>query len=236
MTLKSKLDRLWYPEHQDEWDGRAFRERILAVLTPQARVLDIGAGRGATPHMHFKGMAAEVAGVDVDDAVLKNPQLDRAVHSPDGALSAFEDSYFDLVISKDVLEHLVDPATYFREVRRVLKPGGLFMGKTPSGSHYVTIIARLTPLSFHKAFNRMRGREVEDTFPTMYRANSRGALARWAKEAGLTLVRVDFQEGRPEYLRFNPVTYFCGLLYERTVNLLGLDPLKAVIYVTMRKD
>ena len=236
MTLKSKLDRLWYPDHQDEWDGRAFRERILAVLTPQARVLDIGAGRGATPHMHFKGMAAEVAGVDVDDAVLKNPQLDRAVHSPDGALSAFEDDYFDLVISKDVLEHLVDPATYFREVRRVLKPGGLFMGKTPSGAHYVTIIARLTPLSFHKAFNRMRGREVEDTFPTMYRANSRGALASWAKEAGLTLVRVDFQEGRPEYLRFNPVTYFCGLLYERTVNLLGLDPLKAVIYVTMRKD
>lgn len=236
MSLKSKLDRLWYPDHQDEWDGRAFRERILAVLTPQARVLDIGAGRGATPHMHFKGMAAEVAGVDVDDAVLKNPQLDRAVHSPDGALSAFEDDYFDLVISKDVLEHLVDPGAYFREVRRVLKPGGMFMGKTPSGTHYVTIIARLTPLSFHKTFNRMRGREVEDTFPTMYRANSRAALARWAKEAGLTLVRVDFQEGRPEYLRFNPVTYFCGLLYERTVNLLGLDALKAVIYVTMRKD
>ncbi len=235
MSLKHKLDRLWYPDHQDEWDGRAFRERILAVLTPQARVLDIGAGRGATPHMHFKGMAAEVAGVDVDDAVLGNPQLDRAVHSPDGALTAFESDYFDLVISKDVLEHLVDPATYFREVARVLKPGGLFLGKTPNGTHYVTLIARLTPLSFHKAFNRMRGREVEDTFPTVYKANSRRALAHWAKLAGLTLTQVEFQEGRPEYLRFNPLTYFCGLLYERTVNLLRLDALKAVIYVTMRK-
>lgn len=233
-SIKSRLDAAWYPEFEGEWDARAFRQRVLKVIGPQTRMLDIGAGRGATPHMQYKGLVAELVGVDVDPVVLTNTQVDRAVHTPDGRLTALESDYFDVVISKDVLEHVEDPETFFREVARVLKPGGLFLGKTPNGTHYVPIIARLTPLSLHKTFNKLRGRDVVDTFPTRYRANSRRALSRLARASGLEVVAVEFQEGRPEYLRFHPLPYFLGMAYERTVNALGLNALKAVIYVTLR--
>ena len=52
----------------------------------------------------------------------------------------------------------------------------------------------------------------------------------------MTLEKLEYEEGRPEYLRFNGLTYLIGFLYERTVNTLNLNGLKVSLYVTMRKD
>jgi hypothetical protein len=156
MSITNTLDRWWYPRHADEWDALAFRRRVLEVLRPEHDVLDIGAGRGATPHMQFRGLARSIVGADVDAAVLQNPQLDRALHTPDGDLGELADASFDLIVCKDVLEHVADPTRFFAEVSRLLRPGGRFLAKTPGGMHYVTVIARVTPLWFHKAFNKMR--------------------------------------------------------------------------------
>lgn len=235
MSIKNALDRRWYPDFEDSWDGHAFRERILERITPQSRMLDIGAGRGATEVMRFKGLVKELIGTDVDPAVLQNSDVDRAVHTPDGSLQGVDDNSCDVVVSKHVLEHVEDPGQFFSEVARVLKPGGYFLAVTPNATHYVPLIARLTPLSFHKAFNKLRGREALDTFPTRYRANSASALKRWAAQSGLEVIAIERQQGRPEYMRLNPVLYAGGMVYERKVNRLGLDAFKAVIYVTMRK-
>ena len=36
----------------------------------------------------------------------------------------FDDNTFDLVITQDVLEHVLNPGKAFKEICRVLKPGG----------------------------------------------------------------------------------------------------------------
>jgi len=43
----------------------------------------------------------------------------------------FEDESFDLVISVEVFEHVFDPEIAFREVARVLKPGGIHVFSIP---------------------------------------------------------------------------------------------------------
>jgi SAM-dependent methyltransferase len=43
----------------------------------------------------------------------------------------FADQTFDLVISQDVLEHVLDPAHAFREIARTLKDGGAHIFTTP---------------------------------------------------------------------------------------------------------
>ncbi|HAE27991.1 MULTISPECIES: class I SAM-dependent methyltransferase [Hyphomonas] len=43
----------------------------------------------------------------------------------------FEDNSIDLFITQDVMEHVFDPAAAFREIARVLKPGGMHILTVP---------------------------------------------------------------------------------------------------------
>jgi SAM-dependent methyltransferase len=47
------------------------------------------------------------------------------------SLQTFPDASFDLVITQDVLEHVLNPAGAFREIARTLKPGGAHVFTTP---------------------------------------------------------------------------------------------------------
>lgn len=218
MTIRNNMDRDWYPQYQDNWDDLLPRERIVAVLAAKPSVLlDLGAGAGIVNQMNFHGIASRVCGVDPDPRVANNPYLDEGKVGLGDAIP-YADEAFDIVFADNVLEHLVTPEDVFAEVKRVLKPGGVFIAKTPNAWHYMPLIARSTPHSFHNWFNRLRGREAEDTFPTQYRANTPAAVRRLAAASGLTLDRFSLIEGRPEYLRFSAFTYLFGAAYERLVN------------------
>jgi SAM-dependent methyltransferase len=185
--------------------------------------------------LRFNDLGVEVWGADIDPVVADNPSLDRSFVTTPSELTGIPDESVDLVISCSVLEHVSDPTALFEEVMRVLRPGGLFFAKTPNRFHYMPVIASATPTWFHKMYNRWRGREEVDTFPTLYRLNSRGAVRKYAKAVGLEVERVWTVEGRPEYLRLTPPTYLAGMIYERTVNGLGLDAIKGVLLMRLRK-
>lgn len=229
------LDRFWYPKHQDNWDNQAFREEVLRSLRPGARLLDLGAGAGIVSHMNFRGMTGQVCGLDPDQRVLHNPYLDEACIGHGEAIP-YADAYFDVVIANNVLEHLDQPLAVFEEVARVLKPGGLFITKTPNRRHYVPLIAALTPHWFHQLVNTWRGRAADDTFLTRYLANTPQEIRRHGTQAGLDLIQVSLIEGRPEYLRMTAPTYLCGWFYERAVNFVpGLSIFRCVMISTLRK-
>ena len=64
----------------------------------------------------------------------------------DATQMAFEDSSFDLVFSRAVFEHIAEPRLAFREVARVLRPGGvahinIHLYTCDSGCHDVRILA-----------------------------------------------------------------------------------------------
>ncbi|MDH3434965.1 MAG: class I SAM-dependent methyltransferase [Gammaproteobacteria bacterium] len=214
------LDRRFYPDSSNNWDDELFRNEILSHVSRSSVVLDVGAGAGIVEQMNFRGLAAKVCGIDLDPRVLENSYLDDAKVTG-GESIPYDDDTFDVVFSDNVLEHLGEPEQVFAEVARVLRPGGVFLFKTPNRHHYMPIIARLTPHKFHGFINRLRGRKVVDTFPTLYRANSRRQVIRLADSAGLTAQKLDLIEGRPEYTRIFCPLYIIGILYERLVNRFG---------------
>ena len=236
MSVTSWLDHNIYPSFADNWDDWAMRQKILNYLRPDARVLDLGAGAGIVPQMNFSGLAGRLCGVDPDAIVLENPHLDeRKVGS--GESIPFGNATFDLVFANNVLEHLPEPNHVFREVHRVLKPGGMFVIKTPNQFHYVAIFAHLSPLRLHKWVNRLRGRSESDTYPTKYRANSSAALRRLGAGTGFKVVEMNFIEGRPEYLRLFWPAYLVGVLYERLVNSIpSLSRFGVVIVAVFAKE
>ena len=237
MSLKKALDGRFYSTYADDWSARAYRDFVTSFLTPDVKLLDFGAGRGAQPQHRFRGVVAHVAGVDIDEAVLENPHLDDAkVMAPNAPIPYAEDS-FDVVISANVLEHVEDPDAVFREIHRILRPGGVFVFQTPNKRHYVPMIARLTPHRFHLWVNHRRGVPDRDTFPTRYRVNTPGAVRRLATQHAFAVERLDTIEGRPEYLRAFTPLYPLGILYERTVNATPLlAPFRVVMLGALRKN
>jgi SAM-dependent methyltransferase len=199
------------------------------------RMLDLGAGAGRVRQMNFRGRTAQVCGLDPDPRVLANPHLDEA-RVGTGEAIPYEDESFDVIFADNVLEHLADPPAVLREVARALRPGGTFLAKTPNRRHYVPLIARATPHWFHAFVNRRRGRCESETFPTLYRANTPGAIRRLAAAADLTVREVVLAEGRPEYLRSCAPTYLAGAAYERLVNSTPLlAPLRVILIAVMQK-
>lgn len=232
--LIARIDRIFYPQYDRNWDDELFRRCVLQKIERGSVVLDLGAGAGVVRQMNFKGMVAKVCGVDVDPRVASNPMLDEGVVSDAGCIP-YPDKTFDVVFSDNVVEHLEDPASVFSEVCRVLKPGGVFLFKTPNKWHYMPIIARMTPYWFHRFFNRLRGRPEEDTFKTLYLANSVYDIRMVASKSGLRVVNVLRVEGRPEYLRLTWLTYLMGLAYERIVNSVGFLAFARILLVAELK-
>ncbi len=229
------LDRRLYPGVDGHWDDALLRDEIVSVLRPEHRLLDLGAGAGILPEMCFKGEAASVCGLDPDPRVALNPHLDEARIGRGEAIPWPAES-FDVVVADNVLEHLDRPERVLCEVARVLRPGGVFVAKTPNRRHYVPLFARATPHSFHRLVNRWRGRKDADTFATRYRANTPEEIAALAARAGLRVRGIRLVEGRPEYLRLNPLTYLAGWAWERAVNAFhALERFRVVLLVVLEK-
>ncbi|MEE9376331.1 MAG: class I SAM-dependent methyltransferase [Rhizobiaceae bacterium] len=231
------MDEFLYPKHEGNWDNILFREVLLAKIKPDNRWLDYGAGRGALTQMNFKGLVDHIAGIDPEPAVFKNPFLDEAkILDLADCKIPFEDNSFDLVFSDNVMEHVENPEIVFPEIHRVLKPGGLFISKTPNKNHYMPLIARTTPLWFHKFYNNLRGRDSIDTFPTVYKCNSLSQIKKLAGVSNFEIQQFEVIEGRPEYLRLTAISYLAGYIYERIVNSSTLfEPLRCVIVFTLKK-
>jgi len=235
MSLVSKLDKKFYPGVGDRWDDAIFRDALLKCLKPEMIVLDLGAGAGIIPEMNFKGKVKKIYGLDPDERVMSNVFLDAAVCSTAEEMP-FEDEMFDTIICQNVMEHIENPLVMLHQVKRVLKKGGLFFVKTPNRNHYITLAARVTPHGFHQWYNKLRGRDEDDTFKTLYNFNSKSQQKKNIHAAGLETVEINFYESRPEYLRLNALTYFAGIIYERSVNFLNLNLFKAVMISLFRKS
>lgn len=236
MSTINKIDSYFYPQYSKNWDDKLFREILLKRMDQDSIILDLGAGAGIVEEMNFKGCGRKVYGVDLDSRVVDNPFLDEG-RVANASIIPFPDKTFDIVFSDNVLEHLDKPIDVFREVYRVLKPGGVYLVKTPNKWHYVTLISRLTPHWFHQYVNKLRGREESDTFPTLYKANSRRDVRLLCESSGLDIEELILVEGRPEYLRIFVPTYLIGVVYERLVNSFNLFSTFRVLMVgTFKKQ
>ena len=168
-----------------------FYLRANSLMTPESRVLDFGAGRGAwadpgalaPTHVELRSFherVAHVAGIDPDPVVEHNPTLAEAHVIAPGAPLPFGDASFDVVVADHVLEHVerTDAQAVADEITRVLRPGGWFAARTPHKWGMIALGARAIPNGLHtKVLKRLQpGRQERDVFPTRYTMNTRRDL------------------------------------------------------------
>lgn len=210
-----------YYSAESGWvDGNVVFHDVCRSAIPQgSEVLEIGAG----PNNITSDLLAtfgRVTGVDIDPDVRNNTALAEA-HVLDSESYPFADSTFDACVSNYVIEHVADPRGHLTEIERVLKPGGVYIFRTPNFWHYVSLVSHLTPHSFHRLVaNRLRNlpEESHDPYPTHYRLNTAAAVKHAAKAAGLTVDRLDLIEKEPMYGLGSRLLFFPFMAYERLVN------------------
>jgi SAM-dependent methyltransferase len=223
MSPSSSTDRLferYYHGRPGFRDGtEEFHGLCRDALRSPASILEIGAGP-PNPTSRFLATVAPVVGVDVSAEISANDAL-RCGAVFDGKTLPFADASFGGAVSNFVLEHVEEPELHFREVARVLRPGGAYIFRTPNLYHYVAAASRILPHWVHlKVANRLRrlAEEEHDPWRTYYRVNSRSAVRRYAGAAGFTIETLQMVEKEPSYGRAHPALFYPMMIYERVVN------------------
>lgn len=109
-------------------------------LNPSAgTVLDLGCGVGdSIDYFKFRNPAVAWYGIDIEDSreVRARTRQGDSFYTFDGVNIPFAGESIDLVYSHQVFEHVRRPEELLREVRRVLRPGGYFIGSVSQMEPY----------------------------------------------------------------------------------------------------
>jgi ubiquinone/menaquinone biosynthesis C-methylase UbiE len=109
-------------------------------------VLDVGCGLGGKT-VAYAEAGARVVGIDIERANVAQSACyarargaDLSLIVGDAGMLPFPDRCFDLVVANDSMEHFARPEAAFREMTRVLRPGGMIYlfftpWHSPLGSH-----------------------------------------------------------------------------------------------------
>jgi SAM-dependent methyltransferase len=119
------------------FDANISQIEEFAEQSGNKRVLEIGCATGALlEFLVWRGW--ETRGVEIS---IKQAEYARKKRSLDVSTVPLEEnhfpaSHFSLVIASHLIEHLNDPVSFIREVRRILIPGGRLLVTTPNTASF----------------------------------------------------------------------------------------------------
>lgn len=175
----------------DRRNAQTHARHLLPHLRAGMRVLDFGCGPGTitvglAPAVH----PGEVHGIDLEESQIEMARAAAAAGGHDNATFhagnvyelPFEDNYFDAAHCHTVLMHVPDTPRALREVRRVLKPGGI-----------IACREMIASCSFNEPIGETTG-EAWNTFIRMLVAN--GGHPQMGKELKSHLLKAGFTDIR----------------------------------------
>lgn len=226
-------DFLWRPRAL--WDLDRYRQHRSV-----RRVLDVGCGTGDLTRLaarHYP--AAEVVGIDFTRAMLRRAQQHPArratsrmhLGEADATHLPFPDGSFDVVMSAFVVRNLPRLGEAYRELHRVLAPGGTVLALEITSP----ISPRFSRL-FHRYFDTFvpwLGSLVASAGPYRYLPDSLHALP--DRDGMMSLLRASgFAEvaARPQSLGI--VTSYLGHVADGTTHRAGVMPQRVPAHIRHR--
>lgn len=219
----------------DRHPYRIFEQCVRSHLQPHHTLLDAGCGRTAPVLASFRGSASRLIGVDLVEFTADFHDIE--LHRSDLERLPLPDRCVDVVMARSVMEHVTHPLETYRELGRVLKPGGRLIFLTANLWDYASLGAKLIPNRLHPwLVARMEGRAEEDVFPTAYKTNTRRAVQRWSRQSGFEIESFAYLGQYPAYFLFNAPLFLIATAYEKVIsNVALLQALRGWILVVLVK-
>jgi 2-polyprenyl-3-methyl-5-hydroxy-6-metoxy-1,4-benzoquinol methylase len=134
------------PDYLEEEQGRRLSVqsilRELKRLKKFGRLLDVGCATGFLLDEARK-YAWETHGVELSKWAVDYARNKFGLTNVSHTIlknAAYPSNYFDVVVLKDSIEHLIDPKSTLMEIRRILKPEGIICVNTPDISSLISKI------------------------------------------------------------------------------------------------
>jgi len=108
--------------------------REVGLVNSGSRILEVGCGTGAIVY-ELSSSGCDITGTDISGCAVeyglkKYPGVKLEIQATESL--DYPDESFDLVLSFDLLEHLMDVDRHLSQVRRILRPGGYYLLQTPN--------------------------------------------------------------------------------------------------------
>jgi SAM-dependent methyltransferase len=152
------------------------------LVTPGCVWLDVGGGSDVFPSnpvlaQELAERAGYLVAVDPSANVHDNRYAHERVQCP---LENYQTHRtFDLATLRMVAEHVTDPDQVVHALQRLVRPQGLVVVFTVNRLSPLALVSRAVPFRWHHPLKRLIWvGEAEDTFPVVYKMNSRATLAR----------------------------------------------------------
>jgi len=219
-----------------------YEDILKSYVNPDMKWLDLGCGHQILPswrsreEKYLANNCKKLVGIDYDLSSLRNHRnMPIRIRGDIGKLP-LKDKSFDFVSANMVVEHLDRPDGQFKEIGRVLKPGGHFVFHTPNIVGYTAIMGRLVPRLFKdKLIFLFERREEKDVFNTYYKANSRRAIYELAKTSGFEVVKIKMIVSLPQFVIIPPLVLL-ELIWIRVLMTKRLNSLRTNIIAVLRKQ
>lgn len=197
------------------------------ALNEHSSILEIGCGEGGNLAPFVRMKCARIVGIDMATNKIENA-IRYYADFEEGTKPEFiaENIYninpddlgrFDLIYTRDVLEHIHDQEKFMEFVKRFLKPGGkFFLGfppwHNPFGGHQQICKSKfLSVLPFYHIFPKGIYRFILKTFGES-EATIENLLE--VKETGITIERFEKILARTNYQKDKRIFYFINPNYE----------------------
>jgi len=115
-------------------------ESVIYATQKGYNVLDIGCGDGFLLY-NLRGRFERLYGIELSFSMVKEAK--KTLHDQHAELCIgnaehlpFGEEFFDCVICSDVIEHVPDVWQTFREIVRILRPGGQLVVATPNVAYF----------------------------------------------------------------------------------------------------
>jgi SAM-dependent methyltransferase len=132
---RDTYEKVSFGKYSQYWWSNRYYANLARKYGPQhGNVLEVGCGLGhllAWLTDRFQVFGGDINIHALEEARRNVPQGQFILLSAEN-LGVFPEAFFDIVISKHVVEHLPDPERAIAEASRLLAPGGLFLMATPN--------------------------------------------------------------------------------------------------------
>lgn len=209
---------------EDHSHYSVLKQFIESYQLQRKRCLEVGCGRGA-----FQDIVEDYTGVDISNSV--RTFLHKPFFQSNATKLPFEDNSFEAAWTIAVLEHVPDPEKALLEIRRVLKPEGLF--HLAAAWQCRSWAADGYPMRPYSDFN-LKGKIIKASIPLRNSVLFRsmhvfpGRLAQYLKRSvSKSPLRFRCRKLRPNYDHF-------WMADSDAIN--SMDPFEAILWFVSRGD